>query len=170
MTSTNADLRPSSSKVRRTGWKYEAVSPLPNLNAPSVWIGASVKWLNSKLCAEDSRLAGQIKELCLIYISAGSSMALTANRFCYSASLMVDDWGKERESLGEEMRFSTCPSSFVCNRTSCLELCSGHALRDTGFEICLIWGGSMSLWLVWCFFPLANSVSEGRMVENSTEI
>lgn len=46
----------------------------------------------SKLCAQRSRLAGQMKELCQTYVSAGSSRTRTANRFCYCANLMVDDW------------------------------------------------------------------------------
>lgn len=40
---------------------------------------------------------------------------------------MVDDWGEERESLVEEMRFSTCPSSFLWNTWVashfCQEMC-----------------------------------------------
>ena len=106
----------TSDKVGRTRWKYEAdsaASVFECAHYASVWIRASAKWLNSKLCAEDSRLAGQIKELCLSYISAGSNAAQTANRFCYCAGLMVDDWGEERESPGEDMWFSTCPSSFL---------------------------------------------------------
>lgn len=51
---------------------------------------------------------------------------------------MVDDWGEERESLGEEMRFSTCPSSFLWNHTSCLALCLRNVLHRRDFEICII--------------------------------